>query len=207
MSPDEAVQALQNPAPAAQPMGNPAEVVNALQQPAPAKNLLQQAQDQYPVLKNYDYGYKYSEGRAPFMLEHWEPGMSTSIPGVDRPKEFGADQHGIEVFDPKTTPMDVTGDIVSHHLRNVDPTIKGTYDGFQKSLEPWQHDILKEQYAHAQKSYGEDQPYDKWAQDSGIPAYFRGLPFQQWPGREDMYTPDQVTKLNGMMNYLRTGKQ
>ena len=167
--------------------------------------LMDRARSEYPILNNYDYRYKYSEGRAPFMLEHWEPGMSNSIPGVDRPPEFPNNKHGLEVFDPKTKPIDLLGDIVSHHMRNVDPTIKKNYQDFTNSLEPWQQDILHQQYDYAKKSYGENNDFDTWKDQAGLPAYFRGYPFQQWPkeATDEMYTQGQRDKLDSMMQYLR----
>jgi hypothetical protein len=182
------------------PQADPSAVLNALKRPP---SLMDQAKQQYPILNNYDIGYKYSEGRAPFMLESWGPGMSESIPGVNRPKEFPNDKLGIEVFDPKTKPIDILGDVVSHHLVKTDPKIKGMYEDFTKSIEPWQEDILHEQHEYAKKSYGEDQSYEDWKNVAGLPAYFRGYPFKQWDNSENMYTKDQMKNLDGMMNYLR----
>jgi hypothetical protein len=142
------------------------------------------------------------------MLESWSPGMKDSIPGVDRPKEFGDDKFGVEVYDPKTKPLDILGDVVSHHLVDKDPKIKGIYGDFKNSIEPWQDDILKEQYEYAKAhEHGpETDTFEKWKDISGLPAYFRGHPFQQWDDSEKMYTPDQIKNLNGMMDYLRGTK-
>jgi len=195
------IDALKNPL--GVPDTPPTDVINMLKQSYNVPTLMDQAKQQFPILNNYDIGYKYSEGRAPFMLESWGPGMTTSIPGVDRPSEFPNDKLGIEVFDPKTKPMDILGDVVSHHLVNTDPKIKDTYSNFTKSIEPWQEDILKEQYDYAKKSYGEDNDYEGWKKEAGLPAYFRGHPFQQWDKSENMYTPDQLKGLDSMMEYLR----
>lgn len=169
-------------------------------------NLLEQARSQYPILNDQDIGYKYSAGRAPFMLESWGPGMDESIPGVGRPSEFPSDKFGIEVYDPKTRPIDILGDVVSHRLINTDPKIKGAYSDFTKSIEPWQEHILREQYAHAQKHEAEDRPYEQWREITGLPAYFRGYPFQQWGSDDEAkeyYTPSQLKRLDEMMDYLR----
>ena len=119
---DLVLDALKNPQPASDP--SQTEMVNALKQTYNVPTLMDQAKQQYPILNNYDIGYKYSEGRAPFMLESWGPGMSESIPGVNRPNEFPTSQFGVEVYDPKTKPIDILGDVVSHHLVNSDPKIK-----------------------------------------------------------------------------------
>lgn len=176
--------------------------LGAPQQP---KSLLDQARQQYPILNNYDMGYKYSPGRAPFMLESWMPGMQTSIPGVDRPPEFPLNKMGIEVFDPKTKPLDVLGDVVSHHMVNTDPNIASTYQNFTQSLQPWQHDDLRQQYEHAKArpEAPEDRSFEQWRDVSGLPAYFRGYPFQQWDDAAKYYTPEQRSVLDSMMAYLR----
>ena len=166
-------------------------------------NLLDQAKTQYPILNNYDIKYKEDFGRGVGYLESWPPGEtgSTDLP---RPQEFGANDFGLEVYDKNTRPIDVVGDVVSHHLVNVDPKIKDHYDKFTKSLEPWQQDILKEQYLNSQKQYGENRSFEDWKNISGLPAYFRGYPFQQWVNPNNMYTKDQLLNLDNMMNYLKT---
>lgn len=168
-------------------------------------NLLEQAQQEFPVLKDHDIGFKYSEGKAPFMMESWSPGMTESIPGVNRPKEIAPDKFGVEVYDPHTRPIDIAGDIVSHHLVDKDPTIKEAYKKFADSIEPWQENIMKEQHQHAKDNYGEERSFEDWKKTSGLPAYFRGHPFKQWSDTpsEKMYTPEQIKHLDGMMNYLR----
>lgn len=165
-------------------------------------SVFDQAKTDYPVLNNYDLQYKQSYGRAPGYLEFWppnEPG-STDRP---RPQELDINKPGIENYNPKTRPIDILGDVVSHHLINEDPTIKGHYNDFVSSLEPWQHQRLQEQYQHAQKNYNETRPYAEWATQSGVPAYFRGYPFQQWPNAAEMYTPQQMQAMDNMMGYLR----
>lgn len=186
---------------------DPQALVSALNQ-MPSKNLMEQAQDQYPVLKRDDIQYKFSpnNNEPTNMLESWQPG-EPGVPDRPRPKEFDPDKLGVEVFKPTTRPIDILGDVVSHHLANVDPTIKNIYEGFSKSLEPWQHERLQEQYIHAKSSEGEKRSFDDWKKSSGIPAYFRGYPFQQWDNAKGMYTDDQIRQLDGMMDYLRGGKK
>ncbi len=169
---------------------------------SPQPNLLEQAQAQYPILKNYDIGFKSSPNQGKGFLEYW-PAGETGTPERPRPQEFAQDRAGVEVYSDKTRPIDVLGDVVSHHMITADPTIKGHYDEFSKSLQPWQHDRLREQYQHAQKEQGETRPFETWKERSGLPGYFRGYPFQQWERAEEMYTPEQLTKLDAMMNYLR----
>lgn len=169
-----------------------------------APGIFDQAQQQYPILKKHDIQYRENFGgdQSGNMLESWPPG-ETGTPDRPRPQEFNSDKLGVEVFDPKTRPIDVLGDVVSHHLVEADPKIRGYYDGFVNSLEPWQHERLQEQYQHAKENEGEARPFEDWKQSSGLPAYFRGYPFQQWSKSEDMYTPSQMKKLDRMMGYLK----
>ncbi len=177
----------------------------------PKKNLLEQARDQYPVLKKYDYGYteKFRPGGG--YLEHWEPGEAgaptTPQAPLDgpRPTELPLDKHGLEIRDPNTRPIDVLGDIASHHLVNADPVVKKAYQDFQNSMTPEQHARLQDQYQYAQKNEGETRPYEDWKAASGMPAYFRGYTFQQWPKEfnDDAYTPEQRQSLDGVMGYLK----
>lgn len=179
--------------------------------PAGQPNLLQQAQEQYPILKSQDYGYveKFRPGGG--FLEHWDPGEPGAPATPDapldgpRPPELPLDKHGLEIRDPNTRPIDVLGDIASHHLVNSDPTVKGAYQALQNSMTPQQQQLLQEQYQYAQKNEGETRPFEDWKSASGMPAFFRGYPFQQWPKEfnDQVYTPEQRQKLDNMMDYLK----
>lgn len=161
------------------------------------------AQQQYPILQGLDLGYKYNPGGGSGFLEFW-PADETGTPSSPRPSEFPMGKPGVEVYDPKTRPIDVLGDIVSHHLIHTDPTIKHYYQQFQDSMTSDQHATLRDQYDYAQKNQNEQRPYDVWAEHSGIPSYFRGYPFQQWDKAEQMYTPDQLKMFDQMMMYLKS---
>ena len=176
--------------------------------PAPSPNLLQQAQQQYPVLKNQNYGYVENFQQGGGYLEHWAPGEPGEASSGMRPSQLPTNQPGLEIRDPKTRPIDVLGDIVSHNLVHTDPVIKNAYDNFQKSMTPEQHEILGEQYQYAQKNEGETRSFDEWKQASGIPAFFRGYAFDQWPKdfTNKVYTPEQKQMFDGMMQYLQGGK-
>lgn len=103
-------------------------------------------------------------------------------------------------------PADVAGDLVSHYLaRGADPTLTRYYNQFTSSLTPQQHQTLRGQYAWAQKNQGENRPYEMWAVATGIPAYFRGYTFGQWPQSftQSAYTPQQKTGLNNVIRYLQ----
>lgn len=101
---------------------------------------------------------------------------------------------------------DVAGEIVSHNLaRGNDQRLTGLYNHFVRSLNnPAQIQRLHEQYQWAQKNEGEARPYAQWANISGIPAYFRGYTFNQWPSSvsSSFYTPKQISLLNQVRSYI-----
>jgi hypothetical protein len=181
--------------------------------PTPTPDILAQAKQMYPVLNNPNIYYKYSPraSNTGNYLETYPVGESGG-PNDPRPKEFPMDKPGIEVYRKDTRPIDVLGDAVSHLFVNTDPTIKKYYQDFQKSLTPAQQKRLQEQYQYAQKNEGEERPYEQWLQISGLPSYFRGYAFKQWPNMDDpkvqqqFYTPEQIKQFDAMMQYL-SGKQ
>jgi hypothetical protein len=180
---------------------------------AAAPNLLDQARAQYPVLKNYDYGYVENFQPNAGFLEHWDPGdagVSPTTPNsLDalRPKGLPMDKPGLEIRDPTTRPIDILGDITSHHLINSDPIVKGAYQRLQDSMTPAQQAILQDQYDYAQKNEGETGSYEDWKQRAGMPGFLRGYTFQQWPKEfnDKAYTPQQRSDLDGLMGYLKGG--
>jgi hypothetical protein len=195
-----------------QPAPIPPQTPPIFAQPQP--NLLQQAQEQYPVLKNHDYGYTENFRPGGGFLEHWEPGEAgvaptpqTPLDGL-RPAALPMDKPGLEIRDPNTRPIDILGDITSHHLINVDPVVKGAYQQLQASMTPQQHAMLQDQYQYAQKNEGENRSYEDWKSASGMPGFLRGYTFQQWPKEfnDRAYTPEQRGNLDKLMSYLKGGK-
>lgn len=166
------------------------------------KNLLQQAQDEYAALRGLDLGYTETPRDDKGYLEFWPPGES-GAPDAPRPQTLAPDKPGLEVYRKDTRPIDIMGDVASHYLKDTDPVVKGHYDRFQKSLSPEQQSILQGQYERS----GDKRPYADWAAQSGVPAYFRGYPFQQWPQDETAkyYRPEQTQDLDKMMQYLKQG--
>jgi hypothetical protein len=176
--------------------------------PPQTPNLLNQAQETFPLLKKYDIDYVETPQQGKGYLEFW-PGDEEGTKDYPRPDSLKKGKPGLQVFDPSTRPIDVAGDIVSHHLINEDKTIKKHYADFKDSLTDDQKDRLKEQYQHAKDNEGETRSYKKWEEHSGLPAYFRGYAFQQWTkGRDDpaaaeLYTPEQLDKFDDMLKYLK----
>lgn len=191
---------------------NPTDESGVSPSTQPTPNLLAQARAQYPILNNYDYGYTENFRHGGGYLEHWEPGEAgvaptpqTPLDGL-RPSGLPLNKPGLEIRDPNTRPIDILGDITSHHLINTDPVVKTTYQGLQDSMTPQQHAMLQDQYQYAQKNEGENRSYDDWKAVSGMPGFFRGYAFRQWPDEfnDKVYTPEQKANLDGMMKYLRT---
>lgn len=172
--------------------------------------LLEAARKEYPILNQYDIDYKYSPKQD---IEEYGgleffPSDEPGSPERPRPKEFPVGRPLVEVYDPKTRPIDILGDITSHYLIYEDPQVKQYYDQFQNSLNLGQYDRLRNQYQFAQQNFGEQRPYEQWYERSGLPGYFRGYAFQQWPEdfNETAYTPEQRAMFDKMMEYLKGAK-
>lgn len=184
--------------------GDPSMMLNAIAERRSVQpNLFQQAQQQYPMLKGLDLQYKESFGKGKGFLEYW-PAKEIGSPEYPRPKEFPLGKHGLEVYDPKTRPIDIMGDVASHFLIHDDPKMASYFDEFKQSLTPEQQGRLKEQYQYAKQSEGEKRPYEQWLESSGLPGYFRGYAFQQWDNAKELYTPDQIKMFDSMVQYLQT---
>lgn len=130
-------------------------------------------------------------------------GRSIEFYGKGERDSFNPSRPAIELFGTKATARGVAGDIVSHYLaRGVDPTLTKFYNDFRHTLTVAQHKQLLEQYAWAKAHEGERRSYQKWARTSGIPAYFRGYAFGQWPDAQRYYTKAQLGRFDEMVRYL-----
>ena len=164
--------------------------------------VISQAKDQYPILNNYPIQYSRSNQPGKGFLEFWPQG-EIGTADRPRPKDITADSIGVEILNEQTRPIDILGDVVSHHLVNVDPKFKSYYKTFEKSLTKDQQQRLQDQYAHAQVNEGETRPYQDWYKSSGLPGYFRGYAFQQWDNPQEIYTPKQLKMFDDMMTHLK----
>lgn len=175
--------------------------------PVAVPNLLQQAQQQYPVLRSVDLNYAENIKSGQGFIEYWPKGEPGS-PDRPRPKNFDIDKPALEVFRKDTRPIDIAGDIVSHQLIKSDPKVKQIYEGFVSSITPKQEKILREQYEHARANEGEKRNFDAWRENTGLPAYFRGYAFKQWPQEavKELYTQKQLDLSDDLMRYLSGAK-
>ena len=171
-------------------------------------NVFDQAVSEYPIIKKHNIMGKVNIGarEGGQFLEFWPPGES-GPPEYPRPIEFG-DSPGVEIYNNETTPLDVLGDVTSHWLVSEDPVVSKYYDDFKSSLSPDQRSRLRGQYNYAQENFNEKRPYEDWESVSGMPSYFRGYAFKQWPEEfsEKAYTPDQMQMFDSMMEYLAIGE-
>lgn len=176
--------------------------------PTPKPSIYDQAIQQYPILKSLGLAYKNTPRTdTPNLLEFWQPG-DQGDKTAPRPAEIPLDKPGVEVYSDRVTPSDIMADATSHYLVNTDPTVKRAYEDFSASFTPEQHKVLTGQYEWAVKNEGETRPYEEWAKKTGMPAYFRGYAFKQWPPQftDKHYTPEQRQRLDAMMGYLQGAK-
>ena len=162
--------------------------------------LLDQARQQYPILNNVDMHYKYSPEKHSAKSGYLEfyPPDEIGTPAMPRP--FPTGKIGVEVYNPQTRPIDILGDVTSHHLVNgADPKLTQLYQQFSQSLDPA---MMQRRYAHAQANEGESRPFADWAKASGIPGMFRGYTFDQWPNAARMYTPQQLQILDQVRTHV-----
>jgi len=167
----------------------------------PVDPLWERTLQEYPALSNLGLHFTYTPKEKAGYLEWWpsgEPGTTKN----PRPSTIPLQGMGVEVYAPSTRPIDIAGDVVSHHLVNTDPRFKDIYTQFEQSLQPWQRDILKKQYQYAVKNEEETRPYEQWYGASGLPGYFRGYPFQQWDD-PSYYSYDQRRLLDTIIPLLQ----
>jgi hypothetical protein len=168
-------------------------------------NVFEQAVRQYPILQKLGVKGVYTGGTGKYGdIESWQPG-EPGIAGYERPKDIPLDTFGVQVFGGgKTKPIDVLADVASHHLINTDPEIKGYYQEFKSSLTLEQKEKLQRDYQYDKENSGETRPFDQWAEQSRLPAFFRGYTFKQWPDdfNKKVFTPDQIKLFDKVRKYL-----
>lgn len=165
----------------------------------------EQAQHDYPRLRSLPVDYLRTPRAGAEKLEAWPPG-EIGTPARPRPRQFAGDRYGVEVYSQHVRPIDILGDVVSHFMVNTDPTIKDIYNRFGRSLTSQQRDRLRSQWQWSQHHEHERRPFDQWLTAAGLPAYFRGHAFQQWPEQQTRgwYTSEQLQMFDQMMEYLRS---
>jgi len=169
---------------------------------------LNEAKRQYPYLqdKDFDYVENLTDDKKAGYLEFWEPGDEGPPDGsVKRPEGIGIDRMGIEVRNPDTRPIDILGDYASHEGIYSDPKLKDIYDRYTSTLTDKQ---LRTKYEYEKKNYGEDRPFEQWAERSGKPGMFRGYTFDQFSEDEikEAYTDEQLKILDEARKYLGVKK-
>ena len=162
--------------------------------------MLEQAATSYPGIAGTlgSIAFRASPGKVGDRrsLEFYPPGEEES---------FDSSKPAVEVFGGRATAKDIAGDLASHYLnRGIDPTVTKAYKDFEASLTPAQKRRLQDQYQWAVKHEKEKRPYQEWYETSGLPAYFRGYAFDQWPDPDVYYTQDQLRHFDELNRYLKT---
>ena len=157
--------------------------------------MFQKAQKEYPYLAGKDIAFAYTPKEGDRKLEFYSPEET------ERPKSIPAGKVGIEVFNPKVTPLDILGDYVSHYGVQNDPRLKALYTQFQGQLDPKE---MQKRYEYHKANMGETRSYDEWLRMTGLPEVFRGYTFNQWPAEfsQKYYSPEQMKTLNDVRSYL-----
>jgi len=178
---------------------------NANPQKSGLLNSFQQAEANWPRFKEANLAYTKSpndgSGRK---IEAWDKGDKGGFEmGGEaryRPESLPLNQRGIEDFGDNTPPLDLYGDLVSHYSVNEEGSdLRKKYLDFTGNVPM---ETMQKRYSHAQKDYGEDRPFDVWNNRSGMPEYFRGYTFNQWPNAEEMYRPEDIEKLDSIKGLL-----
>lgn len=168
-------------------------------------DIFQKTIAEFPLLKKYGINGKVSpDTSSSNVLEFWAPGEAGSDTTA-RPKEFPLDKPGVELYGDRAKTSDVAGDIVSHYLVEKDQTIKDYYQKFTGSITTEQKSILQAQYQWAKENEGEQRSFGDWVKNTGMPGYFRGYAFKQWPDEfnDKAYTSEQRKMFDEMMDYIK----
>ena len=182
---------------------------NASPQKAGLLNSFQQAEANWPRFKEANLAYTKSpndgSGRK---IEAWDEGDKGGFKmrgeTLYRPEGLPLNQRGIEDFGDNTPPLDLYGDLVSHYSVNEEGSeLRKKYLDFTGNVPM---ETMQNRYGHAQAEaakYGEKiAPFDEWNSRSGMPEYFRGYTFNQWPNAEEMYRPEDLEKLDSIKGLL-----
>ena len=188
----------------------PAEFANAPAIPMPDNNavvgqmIFEKAKSEYPYLADKDIAFDYAPGKGRGFLEFYSP-EETGSPEYPRPQNIPMGKVGVQVFDPKTRPIDILADYVSHYGVEKDPFLAQRYQQFASSFTPEQQKVLQDQYAYYQQhpKFKESRPFEQWKEASGMPGYFRGYTFNQWDDAKSAYTPQQLQLLDHVKQYLK----
>lgn len=161
--------------------------------------LLEQAKQTYPYLKQSNLGITYTpNARSPYQSEYWpkEEGGTQERP---RPSALPLAQSGLQVFNRTVRPMDILGEYVSHEAINTDPRLQEMYGRFREQVP---EETMRQRYGTHQQKFDEQRPFELWKEQTGLPEYFRGYTFNQWPNAQNHYTPDQLKTLDEIRAYL-----
>lgn len=165
--------------------------------------LLGKAKSDYPYLANSGLVAVSGKNGGNRKLEYWprgEPGNAQ----YPRPAGIPIDSAGVEIFDQNVSPKDLLADYVSHEAVNSDPQLRALYQEFAASVPD---ETMRKRYDYHKANLGENRDYETWKEHSGMPEFFRGYTFDQWPDAKKFYSPQQIQKLDKVREYLGVTQQ
>lgn len=164
--------------------------------------LRSQALDKYPFIKQYNPTVTIGSGEG--FAETWFP-QDLGPTGKERPKDIPADSLGIEVRKPNQfNPNDLAGEVL--HYDPYANEVRGMLD---KSLTPQQWDVLKQNALDYEESIRLGLPEQR-ARENTIDSAIRGYTVNQWPesmNQAMQYSPEQLSQLEALKNYMVTGQR
>jgi hypothetical protein len=169
---------------------------------ATGTDLLSRAKGDYPYLANSGLVAISGQGGGNRKLEYWprgEPGNAQ----YRRPAGIPLDAVGVEIFDKNVSPKDILADYVSHEAVKSDPKLSTLYKEFAATVPD---ETMRKRYAYHRDNLGEKRDYETWKETSGMPEYFRGYTFDQWPDAQRFYSPQQLKKLDEIRQYVGVGQ-
>ena len=172
--------------------------------------LLSGAKNKYPILRDgemmQDIQYSYNpQKNSSGWLETFHP-AETGNDEYPRPPTAKLGIPAVEVYKENTTPDMIMGDAL-HILAETDPIISDHKRQLMESMTPRQEEQMLNRYNYMKENHGEARDYDKWRKYSGNDALLRAYPLRQWGDNpksyEERYTPEQRTRLDAMVKYLK----
>lgn len=164
----------------------------------PAQDVLGQAKKAYPYLANSGLVGISGQDGGTRKLEYWprgEPGNAQ----YPRPSGIPMNSVGVELFDKNVSPKDILADYVSHEAVTSDPKLQALYQEFAATVP---EETMRKRYEYHKANLGEQRDFETWKERSGMPEYFRGYTFDQWPDARRFYSPQQLQKLDQVRQYL-----
>ena len=110
----------------------------------------------------------------------------------------------IDIFDPELQGEELQNAIVGEFLHSA-PELSKEFDDLRSLLQnlktPQQHQDDLYRYEYAKENFGEERPFEKWLDVSGLDAFIRGYAVNQW--EPEYYTDAQKIVIDQMMRIVK----